>query len=107
MGWTRTNEWWRALREVCAELELREGCAELELRGGAGELPWHPRYAEIFGDREGLRRALLYRWTLISQAQGAEPTWSTGERLLHEAELVERHRALVKALTPRQIPAVA
>jgi hypothetical protein len=58
MSWTRTHEWWQALLEVVAEIEWRQD----------GVLPWEPRYAEIFGDRDGLRRALAYRWALIQQA---------------------------------------
>jgi hypothetical protein len=59
MSWSRTSEWWRTLREVCAELE----------RTPDGPLPWRPHYAEIFGDRDGLLVALRYRSRLIEQAQ--------------------------------------
>jgi hypothetical protein len=97
MSWARTSEWWRALREVSAELELRQD----------GRLPWQPRYAEIFGDRDGLRRALRYRWTLIEQAQGSDPAWSLGERLLHDAALAEKHTGLLLAIAEQPVPPAA
>ena len=89
MGWTTTSGWWRALREVSDELELRQD----------GEVPWQARYADIFGDRDGLLQALRYRWTLILQAQGADFTWSVGERILHDAELADKHRGLLRAIS--------
>jgi hypothetical protein len=97
MGWTRTTEWWRTLRQVCDELERRDD----------GQLPWQPRYADVFGDREGLLRALRYRWTLIAQAQGAETTWSVGERVLHDAALAEKHRAMLRVIDAERAVAVA
>lgn len=79
MSWHRTHEWWRALQEAAAEIEFRQD----------GALPWHPRYADIFGDRDGLRRALQYHWTLMEQAQAPD-----GPRSPQWRELAGRHRGL-------------
>lgn len=62
MSWQRTNQWWSTLREVATEVE----------RARDGRLPWHPRYAEVFGDRDGLLAALRYRWRLMVQAHSEE-----------------------------------
>lgn len=94
-GWRRTSEWWRALREVSDELERRRD----------GVLPWHPRYAEIFGDRAGLRRALRYRWKLIAEAQEADPEAPTLDQILHEDALFERHRGLLLVVREQPVPA--
>lgn len=99
MSWTRTHEWWQALLEVVAEIEHRQD----------GTLPWQPRYAEIFGDRDGLRRALAYRWTLIQQAQVEEPYEANGRPSREALTLAARHRAVRRVLdaTPERIPASA
>jgi hypothetical protein len=98
VSWTRTSEWWRAVREVSDELE----------HTGLGMLPWRPHYAEVFGDREGLLAALRYRWQLIAQAQGSDPAWSVGERLLHDDDLAARHAGLLRAIgAAEREPAVA
>jgi hypothetical protein len=94
MSWTRTSEWWRTLRTVSDELEHRQD----------GALPWQAEYADIYGDRDGLVAALRYRWQLIEQAQGADPSWSYGERVLHEVALAERHSGLLLAITPPRTP---
>jgi hypothetical protein len=83
MSWNRTHEWWQALREVVAEVERRKD----------GAVPWQPRYAEIFGDPAGLRRALGYRWTLLQQAQV-----DGDRRSVTRAELAERNRGLLLVL---------
>lgn len=97
MSWTRTHEWWQALLEAVAEIERRQD----------GSLPWQPRYAEIFGDREGLRRALAYRWTLIQQAQLEEPYEPDGRPSRESRSLAARHRAvrLVLGAVPEPIAA--
>lgn len=59
MSWHETHLRWRAVRDVESELD----------NGPAGVLPWNERYAEIFGTRENLVRALEYRWSLIVDAQ--------------------------------------
>lgn len=98
MSWTRTSEWWRTLREVSEELE----------RTGDGVLPWRPHYADVFGDRDGLLAALRYRWQLTAQAQGSDPAWSIGERLLHDDDLAQRHAGLPRAIgAAERVPAVA
>jgi hypothetical protein len=98
MSWTRTSEWWQALREVSDELERTQD----------GVIPWRERYTDIFGDRTSLLQALRYRWTLIFQAQGAAPDWSVGERVLHDAKLAERHAGLLRAIAAdASVPAVA
>lgn len=84
MSWTRTHEWWQALREVVAEIERRQDAT----------LPWQPRYAEIFGDRAGLRRALGYRLALMEQAQVEEPYELGGRRSSQWLAFTARHRAL-------------
>lgn len=93
MSWESTSERWQAIREVSAELE----------RNRDGVLPWQPRYADIFGDREGLLAALRYRWQLIVRAQEADPSHATIEQVLHELTLTTTHRGLLLALgiTPR------
>ena len=92
MSWTRTHEWWQALREVVAEIERRSD----------GTLPWQPRYAEIFGDRVGLRQALVYRWTLMEQAQVDGDLHSP-----QAEELAARNRAMLLVLDAPFAPAVA
>lgn len=59
MSWSETHRWWRAVREA-------ERLADADLRG---ELPWSADFADVFGSRAELLRALEYRWTLIVQAQ--------------------------------------
>jgi hypothetical protein len=59
MTWQRTHDWWHAVREAEAAIE----------RDPDGELPWRAGYAELFGDRDGLVRALAYRWSLLMSAQ--------------------------------------
>jgi hypothetical protein len=88
MSWNRTHEWWQALREVSAEIELRQDAT----------LPWQPRYAEIFGDRAGLRRALGYRWTLMQQAQV-----DGDRRSATSAELAARNLGLLLVLDSGRI----
>jgi len=92
MSWESTSEWWRTLREVSEELE----------RNVDGELPWQPRYAEIFGDRDGLLQALRYRWQLIARGQEADPSHPTIEQVQHEQSLPETHRGLLLAIRPRR-----
>lgn len=83
MSWNRTHQWWGTLRQVVAEIERRQD----------GTLPWQPSYADVFGDRAGLRRALTYRWTLMEQAQ------ADGDRRSAQwADLAERNRALLLVL---------
>ena len=91
MSWNRTHEWWRALREVVVEIERRAD----------GTLPWQPRYAEIFGDRTGLRQALAYRWTLMQEAQV-----DGDRRSPSAAELAARNRAVLRVLAA-ELPAVS
>ncbi|UYM07454.1 hypothetical protein [Solicola gregarius] len=59
MSWDETRRRWQAIREITSVIE----------RDATGELPWDETYAEIFGDRDSLVRALEYRWTLMVQAQ--------------------------------------
>lgn len=59
MSWHETHRRWQAIRDVEAEIDA----------GPAGVLPWNERYADIFGSRDELVRALEYRWSLIVQAQ--------------------------------------
>lgn len=59
MSWQQTHRRWRAIRDVEAEIHA----------GPAGVLPWNDRYAELFGSRAELVRALEYRWSLIVDAQ--------------------------------------
>lgn len=58
-GWHLTNLRLRALRKISAEIEADP----------TGELPWKDEYAELFGDPDGLLRALEYRWKVTVQAQ--------------------------------------
>lgn len=102
MSWSRTSEWWRTLREVSDELERRRD----------GVLPWRPHYAEVFGDQDGLLRALRYRWELIARAQEADPAGASVEQLLHEESLFDTHRGLLmvvreSAARERPVAAVA
>lgn len=59
MTWSETKRRWRVLREI----------EDLFLADPAAELPWAEEYAELFGDREGLTKALRYRWQLARDAQ--------------------------------------
>ena len=59
MSWQETHRRWRAIRDVEAEIDT----------GAPGVLPWNERYAEVFGTRDELLRALEYRSSLIVQAQ--------------------------------------
>lgn len=78
MTWSETHDRWRAIREVEEAID----------RGPAGVLPWDDRLERIFGDRDGLVRALEYRWNLIVQAQ-LDPE-------LPEDVLAETRRAIVR-----------
>lgn len=59
MTWQETHARWQAIREIEAAID----------NGPAGVLPWNQRYEQIFRTRDGLVRALEYRWNLILQAQ--------------------------------------
>lgn len=59
MTWHETHLRWQAMREI--EDAINDG--------PAGVLPWNERYEQIFHTRDGLIRALEYRWSLIGQAQ--------------------------------------
>jgi hypothetical protein len=85
MSWTRTHEWWQTLRAIEAELD------------GDGHIPWRPEYADLFGDPNGLLRALHYRWTLLVQAQ-TDPCYPAGRSGTAFEELVDAHPGLLAAL---------
>ncbi|KAA1420196.1 hypothetical protein F0U44_07155 [Nocardioides humilatus] len=59
MTWSETKLRWRVMREI----------EDLFLSDPAAELPWREDYAELFGDRDGLTKALRYRWQLSRDAQ--------------------------------------
>lgn len=59
MTWTETNRRWLALRAVEEQLRSAEHPV----------LPWNDELALIFGDRDGLRAALRYRWQLTMSTQ--------------------------------------
>lgn len=91
MTWEQTHARWRAIREVEAAIEdSADDSAD-------GDLPWHDDYAEIFGDREGLLRALEYRWSLTVQAQ-LDP--ELPEPVLEETwqRITARHAGLLRVL---------
>ncbi|GAA3671267.1 hypothetical protein GCM10022237_33770 [Nocardioides ginsengisoli] len=87
MTWTETHRRWQALRAV-----------EEQLWAAADPvLPWDDELAAIFGDREGLRAALRYRWRL---AVSAQLDTHLPERVLEEQRrrLAERARGVLRVL---------
>jgi hypothetical protein len=87
MTWTRTHDWWQTLRAVEAELD----------QSADGHVPWRPGYAALFGDANGLLRALHYRWTLLVQAQ-TDPCYPAGRSGVAFEALVDAHPGLLAAL---------
>lgn len=59
MTWTETNRRQRTMREALAMIEQRRD----------GRLPWHEDWDDVFGDRDGLLRALRHRWQLQREGQ--------------------------------------
>ena len=96
MGWTEANAYQRALREVEDELDRRWSRRD-------DTLPWRATYAEIFGDRTGLLRALARRWLVIVQAQlEPMPGCTLPDLMAAHPGLVAalaRHRALLAGPT--------
>lgn len=87
MSWDETRRRWRAIRDVEAEID----------DGRPGELPWNERYAEVFGTRDELLRALEYRWTLIVQAQ-LDPELSEDVLAATFRDITLRHAPLLGVL---------
>lgn len=87
MTWTETNRRWLALRAV--EEQLRTEPHPV--------LPWNDELALIFGDRDGLRAALRYRWQLTMSTQ---LDTHLPERVLEEQRrvLAERARGVLAVL---------
>ena len=81
MGWTETHRYYAALREVEAALDRGQ------------PLPWRPGYAEIFGSRDGLLRALSRRWRVLVEAWDDGEPWPAAM-----GELAHAHPGLVAAL---------
>ncbi|TNM38529.1 hypothetical protein FHP29_14930 [Nocardioides albidus] len=87
MTWTETHRRWQALREVEQQLWAAE----------RPELPWNDELAAVFGDRDGLRAALRYRWRL---ARTAQLDTHLPERVLEEQRrlLADRARGVLQVL---------
>ena len=87
MTWTETHRRWQALRAVEEQLWAAETPA----------LPWNDELAAIFGDRDGLRAALRYRWRL---AVSTQLDTHLPERVLEEQRrrLAERARGVLRVL---------
>ena len=87
MTWTETHRRWQALRAIEQDLWSAE----------RPELPWNDELALIFGDRDGLRAALRYRWRL---AVSTQLDTHLPERALEEQRrvLTERARGVLAVL---------
>ncbi|MCR1785237.1 hypothetical protein KVF89_22045 [Nocardioides carbamazepini] len=87
MTWTETHRRWQALRAVEQELWAAD----------RPELPWTDELADIFGDRDGLRAALRYRWRL---AVSTQLDTHLPERVLEEQRrrLADRGRGVLRVL---------
>ena len=87
MGWTETHRRWQALQEI----EARANAAAID------ELPWHPEYAELFGDRDGLAAALRSR---VEQTRRAQLDTNLPESVLEEQwyRLEARHAGVLRLL---------
>ena len=87
MTWRETHDRWQAIREVEEAID----------RDPSGVLPWSERLEAVFGDRDGLLRALAYRWNLIVQAQ-LDPELSDDVLAETRRELTRRHAGLLRVL---------
>ncbi|MBM7517436.1 hypothetical protein [Nocardioides nitrophenolicus] len=87
MTWTETHRRWQALREIEEQLGAE----------AHPTLPWNTELAAIFGDRDGLRAALRYRWRL---AVSTQLDTHLPERVLEEQRrvLAERARGVLAVL---------
>lgn len=87
MTWTETHRRWQALRAVEEELWAAE----------RPELPWNDELADIFGDPDGLRAALRYRWRLTLSAQ---LDTHLSEKMLEDQRraLADRARGVLRVL---------
>ena len=87
MTWNETHRRWQALRAVEERLSATD----------APVLPWDDELAAIFGDRDGLRAALRYRWRL---AVSAQLDTHLPERVLEEQRrrLADRARGVRRVL---------
>ncbi len=87
MTWSETHRRWQALRAV--EERLRTAADPV--------LPWDAELAEIFGDRDGLRAALRYRWRLAVSTQLDS---QLPERVVEEQSrrLADRGRGVLRVL---------
>ncbi|WP_408897596.1 hypothetical protein ACJ5H2_00475 [Nocardioides sp. R1-1] len=87
MTWTETHRRWQAMRAVEEQLRTAD----------RPELPWNDELALIFGDPDGLRAALRYRWRLTLDAQ---LDTHLPEKALEEQRrlLADRARGVLKVL---------
>lgn len=87
MSWEETHRRWYAIRDMIARIE----------DDPTGELPWREEYAPIFGDPDGLVRALEYRWRLIVEAQ-LDPELPDGVLAETFRDITVRNAGLLRVL---------